>query len=109
MLLEKFSNYLRKKFKGELLRTLNCDAGIVLEYKSGYVELRDNEGHRRDLYAELNLKRYVWTLRASDGVNIATRPLYREQAMDEAKRLVGPVLYVDDSLKMIVCRSRNQN
>lgn len=105
--LDRIAAWWRRTFPGELVRVINYDTAMFRQYTSGYVEYVNEHNQKIDLYVELNLTKYVWTFRTPDGVNIASRPLYRDEAQVEAKRMVGPVLYVDDSLKMIVCRSRN--
>lgn len=106
-LADRFSHLKSKIFKGGLVDSYETAYGRVKIFESGYVEFIDHyTGDVSEPMRDIYLTTYSWRVTATDGSTISLGRYRRDRALREAEQVVGRVLYVDDSNKIVFCKTK---
>ncbi len=106
-LADQFSHLKSKLFRGRLVDTYGTAYGHAKIFASGYIEFTDAmTGDKSDPAKEIYFTTHAWRVTSTDGSTVSIGRYRRAQALREAEQVVGRVLYVDDSNKIIFCRSK---
>ncbi len=106
-LADRFLHLKSKLFKGKLTDSYDTAYGFVKIFESGYIEFIDHyTGESSEPMRDIHFTTYTWRVTATDGSTITLGRYRRRQALTEAEKLIGRVLYVDDSNKIIFCKAK---
>ncbi len=104
---DRLSHLKSKVFKGRLIDTHDSTYGRVHIYESGYVEFIDYmTGDKSEPMKDIYHVTYAWRVTSTDGSTVNIGRYRRANALREAESLVGRVLYVDDTNKIIFCKTK---
>ena len=105
-LTDRFLHLKSKLFRGKLIQIQETTYGRASVYESGYVEFVDFEtGERSEPLRDIHFIKHAWRVTSTDGSTVSIGRYRRAQALREADKVVGRVLYVDDTNKIIFCKA----
>jgi len=96
-----------KLFRGKLVNSYETPYGRANIFASGYTQFIDAyTGEVSDPMRDIHFTTHTWRVTSTDGSTVSIGRYRRKQALSEAEHLVGRVLYVDDSNKIIFCKAK---
>ena len=105
-LIDRFSHLKSKLLRGRIIQIQDTTYGRVDVYESGYVEFTDYmTGEKSEPLRDIHFIKHAWRVTSTDGSTVGIGRYRRSQALREADKVVGRVLYVDDTNKIIFCKA----